>query len=281
MTFLVRPAVLSLAIFLVAASSARGQASLTLVGGYTISGSQAVSINAFGIAGHIQGLAAGYYSFSFVRTPHNFTTQNLQIAGNGWIWSNFGAPYIAYLTNGQNHFSITGIIPYGVECGEYEDLVFKAFNSAGQLVISQPIRILNPTHQAPVTNFKINNSSAQPPAAIGVSNTFASAITLTYTGSGTVTAYRVYATKASSTGVPLPNGPVSDGSWHNGPVPATINVRLLGGGSFVPNQMAVDPGYYLIRLETKGGVCAYVGASPRVALVRTFNGLAVIDPKKR
>lgn len=268
-----RSMLMSLALFMVAVSPASADASLTLVGGNTIYGGQTGPVNDFGVAGTIQGLATGDYSFSFTRTPHNFTTQNLQVTANGSFWSNLGSPHITFLYNTPNNFSISGIVPYGVECGEYEDVIIKIYNSAGQLVISNPVTIQNPTHQAPLTNFKINNSSAQPPTAIVVSNTFSPAITLTYTGTGTVTTYRVYLFKAYANGAPVPGGPTSDTSWHNGPVPATINVRNLGGGTFVANQLAVAPGYYGIKMETQGGICAYVGAASRSALILTTTRL--------
>jgi hypothetical protein len=272
MTNQARSMLMSLALCVAVVSPAGADASLTLVGGNTIHGDQTGPANDFGVAGTIQGLAAGYYSFSFIRTPHNFTTQNLQVAANGSFWSDLGAPHTTFLYNAPNSFSISGVVPPGVECGEYEDVIIKVYNSAGQLVISNPVVIQNPTHQAPLTNFKINNSSAQPPTAIAVSNTFFPSITLAYIGTGTVTAYRVYLFKAYADGAPVPGGPASDTSWHNGPVPASINVRNLGGGTFAANQLTVAAGYYGIKMETQGGICAFVGAATHSALILTVTG---------
>jgi hypothetical protein len=221
-------------------------ASLTLVGGNVISGNQ-LSINNFGVSGTIQGLSAGYYSFALLRTPHNFTTQNLQLGVNLNYWSNFGSPYVTFIGNTPATFSISGIIPFGVECGEYETVLLNIYNTLGQVVISNTIKILNPTHQAPLTNFKINGNGASSPNVITFYNdNVPNNITLSYTGTGLVTRYRLYIQKASSNGVPV--GPGSDSSWHNGSVPATIDLRAVAGGSFFANQLSTYPGYYSVKL---------------------------------
>jgi hypothetical protein len=273
MKYLARVIMLLPAALVFNASPVMADASLTLVGGNTIYGSQ-LAINNFGVAGTIQGLAAGTYSFALVRTPHLFTTVNLQLGVGGFYWSNFGSPHFMYIGNTPTSFSISGIIP-NAECGEYEAVKLGIYNTAGQLVISNNLTIMNPTHPAPVVNFKINGSSAVSPNAITINN--ASNITLTYTGSGTVTSYRLYAVKASADGS-YSVGPYSDTSWHTGPVPTTVNIRALGGGSFVPNQMIVHPGYYAVKLETEGTWCAYVGSAPRIALIRTENSLVTPGP---
>lgn len=271
--------ILALPIFVAKVSPVWATPSLTLVGGDTIYGTQ-MAINNFGVAGTIQGLAAGDYTFSLTRTPHNFTTQNLQLSVGGIYWSNYGSPHIAFINNTPTAFSISGIIPYGVECAEYETILLKIINSLGQVVISKTVTILNPTHQAPLPNFKINGSSAVPPNAIVINNDLApSTITLTYTGTGTVTSYRLYLTKASANGIP--GSPGSDSSWHSGPVPTTINLRALTGGSFGANQLRTSPGYYLVTMETTGGVCAIIGSSPHVALILTKNKIYHITPGDR
>src|SRR5437868_3523703 len=105
---------MTLAVSMFMTETSRADASLTLVGGNTISGNQMMPNN-FGVAGTIQGLSAGTYSFYLIRTPHNFTTQNLQLGVGGNYWSNFGSPHIAVIGNTATSFSISGIIPYGVE----------------------------------------------------------------------------------------------------------------------------------------------------------------------
>ena len=274
--------VLALSVFTGEISSARANATLTLVGGDIISGNQSPTINNFGVAGTVQGLAAGSYSFSLTRTPYSFTTQNLQLGIGGVYWSNFGQPHTAFINNVPTAFSISGIIPNGVECGEYETVKLDILNSLGQVVISKTITIKNPTHQAPLPNFKINGVSAVPPSATVIDNYPASSITLSYTGNGVVTSYRLYLTKASSNGTP--SSPGSDSSWHSGPVPATVNLRSLAGGSFGPNQLVTNPGYYLVTMEAQGGICAIVGAAPHVALIMTRNNLVHVpsgDQKKK
>ena len=285
MKHLIRAMMLALAIFMAGVSSAMADASLTLVGGNTIYGNQ-LNPNDFGVAGTIDGLAAGTYYFSLIRTPHSFTTVNLQLSVGGIFWSNFGASHSAFIDNVPTAFSISGIIPYGVECGEYEAVKLKIYNVASQVVISNDLIIMNPTLQAPLPNFKINGNAATSPSVIFINNSIPPNITtniiLSYTGTGpVVSSYRLYLTKASSTGVPISGGATSDASWHTGPVPTSINVRSLGGGSFGPNQLIASPGYYLITLEARGGVCAYVGAAPHKALIRTKNNSIIYDNNKK
>lgn len=280
MKHLVRAMMLALAIFIAGVSSALADASLTLVGGNTIYGNQ-LTPNDFGVAGTIDGLAAGTYTFSLIRTPHNFTTVNLQLSVGGIFWSNFGASHSAFIDSVPTAFSISGIIPYGVECGEYEAVKLKIYNVSSQVVILNDLIIMNPTHQAPVPNFKVNGNAAISPSVIFINNSLTPNIILGYTGTGSVvSSYRLYLSKASYTGVPISGGATSDASWHTGPVPTSINIRSLGGGSFGSNQLIASPGYYLITLETQGGVCAYVGAAPHKALIRTKNGI-IYDNNKR
>ena len=259
-------------------SSVRADASLTIIGGDIINGNQ-MNPNNFGVAGTIDGLAAGNYFIAFIRTPHNFTTQNLQAGVSGVFWTNFGSPHSQFINSGPHAFALSGIIPYGVECAEYEQIEIVVRNSAAQVVLSKIIKILNPTHQAPLPNFKINGNGAISPSAIVINNSTTPNITLNYTGTGTVTSYRLYLSKASANGVPISGSGSagSDASWHNGAVPTSINIRSLAGGSFVLNQLTIHPGYYLITLETQGGVCAYVGSAPHNALIMTKNTIVIYD----
>ena len=260
-------------------SSVRAAASLTIVGGDIINGSQ-MNPNNFVVPGTIDGLAAGIYFIAFIHTPHQFTTQNLQAGVSGVFWTDNGSPHSQLIIdNGPHAFELSGIIPYGTECGEYDQIEIVVRNSAAQVVLSKTIKILNPTHQAPLPNFKINGNGAISPNAIIINNSTTPNITLNYTGTGTVTSYRLYLSKASANGVPISGTghASSDASWHNGAVPTSIDLRSLTGGSFVPNQLTVHPGYYLITMETQGGVCAYIGSAPHMALIMTKNTIVIYD----
>lgn len=273
--------VLALAIVMADVSPVRADASLILVGGNTIYGNQ-LPLNNFGVAGTIQGLAAGYYNFALTRTAHHFTTSNLQLSVGAIMWSNFGSQHTAFIDNVPTAFGISGIIPYGPECGEYETVKLDIYNNIGQQVISNTLTITNlmdPTHQAPSPNFNINGNGAVPPSAIVINNDLIpNNITLNYTGIGTVARYRLYLTNTSAIGVPIPGGAGSDASWHNGPVPTIINVRSLAGGSFGLNQLKTHPGYYLITMETQGSGCEIINMSPpHKVLIKTVN---IYDPRR-
>src|SRR5439155_16891620 len=132
-------------------------------------------------------------------------------------------------------FSVSGYIPYGVECGEYETIVLNIYNSAAQLVFTKTLTIVNPLQPIPVSNFKIFGSAASSPTIINgcqcVSKSILSNnLKLKYTGTGTVWKYRISINEVTVSGMPVAGGNSYNPAWTltpNGPVPPTITINTI------------------------------------------------------
>jgi hypothetical protein len=238
---------------------------ISMVGGNTIDGSQ-LAVNNFGRAGTIGGFASGYYFYTFTRSG-GFTTSNLTFSEGSLAW---GQNSNRYIDNSQHGVGLSGIIPYGTECGLTESINIKFYSaSSQQLVLSNIFIIRNPLQPIPVSNFRIAGSTAVSPVVIprweASSKSFLSNnIRLTYLGSGTVWKYRILIKQATSTGMPT-GGFKFEQNWVMAAVPSviTLNNTLIGQTTGTPPTTWT---YFLVTLETLGGPCTG-GSGIHTALV--------------
>jgi hypothetical protein len=127
--------------------------------------------------------------------------------------------------------------------------------------IAVPITI-NPI---PFASFNINGNTATSPTAIGV---FAcNTMNLNYTGSGTLTDYRLTVQSATSSGTTTSTyNSNPSGTWTSGAVPATTNLNTGANATAF-----TAGGYFLVTLETRTASCASVA---RKALINVTTSVA-------
>lgn len=238
---------------------------ISMVGGNTIDGSQ-LSVNNFGVAGTMGGFATGTYYYTWTRSG-KFTTQNLTFSVNGTAWTPNAN---RTLSSAVLNVSLSGIIPYGVECGTSETITLKVYNRVtNQIVLTNTFTIRNPLRTPASPKFKVFGSTAASPTLIkgcGCSskNILLNNLKLIYAGTGTVLQYRVVIKQATATGAIVPNGFQFTQNWVNGAPPATITLTNLAGQT--TGTVPATWTYFLVTLEAYSG-CTGLPNGSHTALV--------------
>lgn len=246
-----------------------------------INGNPQLNPNSFGVSGTGPGFAAGIYYYTLTRSG-SFSTDNFKFKVDAALWlpgvltNNGTYSNGMFIESGGHTYSISGTIPHGSECGVYETIIIKIYASVThQLVQTTTFKIGNALNPTPVSNFKILGSSAEMPSIINAcqslsKNILLNNLKLTYTGSGSVSKYRISIMECNSTGQGVAGGFNYIQGWVNGAVPLTINLNtsLTGSGGTVPSYWA----YYLVTLETFGGGLCNSGSTFHRALLHLTPG---------